>query len=669
MDYTYKFSLDDLRSGEERELYGAEGITLSACGEDDCVVLRLCKSCEAVYGLGERFDRVNQKGFTVRTEVMEKFCNQGEVSYCPVPFFYLESGAGMYIDTLTVVEFSFEMRDQAQIRVGKDSRGRFPEVYLFLGTPREILESFSRLTGRPRRVPKWSLGPWMSANRWDTQKETRRQLHLAKEYGFPHTVLVLEAWSDEATFYRFNDGGQWEDPAALIRELHVHGIHLILWQIPVLKKLQEGENHPVLEEDWTYAMENGLCIKNRDGSCYRIPEDHWFPGSLLPDFTNPETVKWWFEKRRHLLSMGVDGFKTDGGEFILRDDAVAWDGRTSLELRNAYASEYVRAYADFVGEDRILFSRAGYTGQQKAPIQWAGDQMSTWEELRHVMTAGLSIGLSGIPLWGFDIGGFAGPLPEPELYERAVQMAAFVPVMQWHSELVGGQFAERFPAAKGINDRSPWNISDCCGDRELLTRLRFWFRLRMNLLPYLYQQSIRSAESGLPMMRHPVIDYPGDRNAALADDCFLLGDLLVAPILEKGREAREVYLPGGTWSLLWPMEVSGEDGRTPDPFHLEGGKTCRVRCGMDRIPVFVRHGGCVALHLGEELCLGSDVGNGMDAYRNLCFYPAGREGEYFFQDDLGNEILLRWKDGHMESRRAAGETAYRILGESDLYQR
>lgn len=97
-------------------------------------------------------------------------------------------------------------------------------------------------------------------------------------------------------------------------------------------------------------------------------------------FSNLETVDWWFEKRKYLLMTIVDGFKTDRGEFILSNDIVAANGCTGLEMRNGYAESYVKAYSRFVGKDRVLFSRAGYKGQQKYPIQWAGDHMSKWEE-------------------------------------------------------------------------------------------------------------------------------------------------------------------------------------------------------------------------------------------------------------------------------------------------
>ena len=111
----------------------------------------------------------------------------------------------------------------------------------------------------------------------------------AEKLEFPGSVLVVEAWSDEATFYRFNEHGEWPHPEKMIQTLKEKGIHTVLWQIPVLKKMEKEKSHPVLKEDIEYAVKRDLCVKNQDGSLYRIPEEHWFSGSLLPDFSKKET--------------------------------------------------------------------------------------------------------------------------------------------------------------------------------------------------------------------------------------------------------------------------------------------------------------------------------------------------------------------------------------------
>ena len=643
---------------------------LSVEDSDEKCKIQMKHIYQSIYGMGERFNRVNQKGLTVASEIIEKFCNQGDISYCPIPFFFTDHGFGVFVDTFTVTQFRFE--EDIEISISRDSLGRWPVIYFFNGTPKDIIRAYSDITGRPSITPKWSFGPWMSANRWNTEEETINQLRLTEQNKIPHSVMVLEAWSDEATFYRFNEHGEWKNPELLVQQLLEKGIHLILWQIPVLKRMDHGLTHNILDMDWEYAIEHNLCIRNSDETPYTIPEDHWFGGSLLPDFTNPDTVKWWFDKREYLLDMGVAGFKTDGGEFVLSDDIITYDGQTGLEMRNRYASSYVEAYSNFVGKNRVIFSRAGFTGQQNYPMQWAGDQLSTWEEFVHILKAGLSIGLSGVPFWGFDIAGFAGPMPSIELYERATQLAVFVPVMQWHSEPSGGQFEELVSNAEGNNDRSPWNISKVYKDETLIERVGFHYNLRMNLLPYLYHQALISGENGQPMMKHLIFEYPEDANVYDIEDSFMLGDILIAPILKEGSRERIVYLPEGMWTGLWQMTAETEEadttkskvsirGTEDDCLRLKGGRSYLIKCGKERIPAFIRDGGCLALNLGDDLKLGSNVGNQTSGYTNLCFYMAGEVGEYHFADDEENEIYLCWNNGSYKVNQMTGNINYKVL--------
>lgn len=610
-------------------------------------IITLDISYDAVYGIGERFNHVNQKNLNIEAKVYEKFCNQGKFTYCPIPFFFTNTGIGVFIDTYTVTEYEF--KNSIKIKLKKDSNGKFPIIYFFKGTPKEIVESYSEITGKPLLPPKWAFGIWMSANRWDNEKEVETQVLLHEKYNLPANVMVLEAWSDEATFYRWNSKAKWSDPKKMIDNLHNKGIHLILWQIPVIKKMPQDQYNEELENDWKYAIENKLCIFNDDGSPYTIPEDHWFGGSLVPDFTNKETVKWWFSKRKHLLDIGIDGFKTDGGEFILKDNIIAHNGYTGLEMKNAFVKSYMKEYRKFIGDKRVLFSRAGYTGQQNYSIQWAGDQVSTWEEFRHVLVAGLSIGLSGVPYWGFDIGGFSGPLPSVELYERATQMAVFTPIMQWHSEPLGGQFNDSMSIERGDNDRSPWNIAKFYKDEGLISRLKFHYNLRSNLLPYLYDQAIKSSKTGLPMMKHLILEYPNDKNVLNVEDSFMLGDILVSPIVYEGQYEKKVYLPEGSWIDLW----SGKK--------RIGGKSYIITCGKERIPVFLREGCCIALNLSNEYKIGSSVGNNPNSYCNLCFYITGIKGKYHFMDNLGNNIYIEWKDKARNVKVVSGNVKYHII--------
>ena len=599
------------------------------------------------YGMGEKFNAVNQKGRRVVNKVEEHFCFQGEYTYCPAPFFWTDTGFGLYVRTDRETVFDFR---EGEVVISCPAEAA---VYLFCGRPEEIIREYLALLGPVKLPPKWAFAPWISANHWSSQADVEQQLELLKRYDFPASVLVVEAWSDEATFYLFNgarytpvsdgkalryedfdfSGTPWPDPAGMLQRLHDAGVHFVLWQIPVYKK--QGPDEVCSRQndlDRADATARRLCVMKADGTPYTIPDGHWFSGSMIPDFTNPETVKSWFDKRQYLLDIGVDGFKTDGGEFIYSPDAAFHDGGTGLEGKNRYAQDYTGAYTRFLGDGHVLFSRAGYAGQHTTPIHWAGDQQSQNSELKGALTAGLSAALTGIPFWSFDIGGFAGPLPTPELYRRATQLACFCPVMQWHSEPDGGQFKDLMPGGDGNNERSPWNMAKLADDPEYLDGLRYWHNLRMNLLPYLYSTATACAATGKPMMRPPVYDWPDNPDAASIEDEFLLGDsLLVAPVLEENASTRRVYLPEGEWTNLY----SGE--------HLKGGQWVEADC-REQIPVYLRCGYGIALNLGEDRQLGSSVGNRMDGYVHLHFRLAGSSGTMDFSDDLGSHLRLTWEN-------------------------
>lgn len=299
---------------------------------------------------------------------------------------------------------------------------------------------------------------------------------------------------------------------------------------------------------------------------------------MIPDYTNPETVQTWFAKRQYLLDMGVDGFKTDGGEFIYRPDVRFMDGSDGKSGKNRYARDYTCAYRDFIGSQRVLFSRAGFSGQHTVPMHWGGDQQSQNAELRSQLHAGLSAAASGILFWGFDIAGFAGPLPTLDLYRRAIQMACFCPIMQWHSEPDGGQFKELMPGGEGNNERSPWNLAAAYNAPEFVDEMRFWHKLRERLRPYLWETAQACVAGNMPMMRPLSFLWPEDEAALACEDEYMLGDaLLAAPLLEENAESRQVYLPEGEWI--------GFFDRKP----YQGKQMICTDCD-GKIPVFIRSG-------------------------------------------------------------------------------
>lgn len=549
---------------------------------------------EGFYGFGERFNALNQRGTQLDTLVFEQYKNQGKRTYIPMPWFLSSRGYGFYAETAGRVRFDLAAMDNAAWSAVLPL-DRALTVHLFTGAgPLSHVQSFNRLTGPAEQPPDWIFGPWMSGNEWNTQAEVMRQVALSAEHDIPATVLVIEAWSDEATFYIWNGAdytprvddqplryddfsfsptGPWPDPKGMIDELHRRGIKLVLWQIPVLKQMDDA--HAQHDLDRAMALERGYCLRNEDGTPYHV-RPIWFHDSLLLDPSNPEARSWWLDKRAYLLDdLGVDGFKTDGGEHLWSSDVVMHNGARGDAAMNLYPNLYISMYHDLMrarGLEPLTFSRAGFVGAQSVPCHWAGDENSTWPAFRATVLAGLNAGLSGIAFWGWDIGGFSGEIPDAELYLRGTAVAAFCPIMQYHSELNNHR--------KPSRDRTPWNIAERTGRPEVIDIYRHFAKLRLRLQPYLQAEAGHCVANGEPMMRPLFLDWPDEPQAWQIDDQYMLGrSLLVAPVLEPGATRRRLFLPPGDWLDFW----------TEEP--VSGGQWIDMATPLDHIPVFRRAGG------------------------------------------------------------------------------
>ncbi|HHW48481.1 MAG TPA: glycoside hydrolase family 31 protein [Clostridiaceae bacterium] len=604
------------------------------------------KANEKIYGMGERYSHLQFRGKEVDNFVYNQYLNQGLKTYLPIPFFISSAGYGLLLDTAMYSVFRFAPDNSNHLEIEADLGDVNVEMslYFFFGKPKEILNSYTDLTGKPELPPNWVFGPWMSSNNWNSQAEVLKQVQLTKKHAIPATVIVLEQWSDETTFYIFNDArynvkpgdvylkyedftfpedGKWPDPKGMVQELHDEGIRILLWQAPV-QKYMHGVKHEQRDEDERTMLKNGYCVKYEDGSPYRIPYFEWFDGSLIPDFTNPNAAEWWLNKRLYLIKdIGIDGFKTDGGECVFGKCLRFHNGKTGAEMRNLYPYYYIKAYNEFLkkhgGKDKITFSRSGYTGIQKFPLHWAGDEQSTFEAFRASVRAGLNCGASGIPFWGWDIAGFDGDIPTPELFIRSAGMAAFCPVMQYHT------------APGELNkDRTPWNLAKQTGNEKVIETFKKYADLRMNLLPYITAQAKISSRTGIPLMRAMFIEYPDDRNCEDLDQQYFFGDsLLVAPVMEENGIYKDIYLPDGLWIDLFSNKTE------------EGGRFLKVRTELDEIPVFMKENSIIPLNLSNSLELFSHVGNQTDKYTNLCFmiFITGI-AKYVYEDYHGNVINI-----------------------------
>jgi alpha-glucosidase (family GH31 glycosyl hydrolase) len=594
-----------------------------------CSIGFLSPPDEAFYGFGQRFNALNQRGNCLDSRVYDQPKNQGKRTYFPVPFFLSSQGYGMWVRTNRSLKFDLAATKNNCWQLECEIDRFNPEIdfYFFLGKePVNILDAFTSFSGRPEMPPPgWAFGLWLSSNNWDSQEDIVTQVALAKRNHIPATVMVIEAWSDESTFYIWNDAGykrihpskpyhlsdfvfpstgRWPDPKAMVDIIHQAGMRLVLWQIPVIRKLdsEKEDSQSQNKADEAYAIKKDYCLKLKNGEPYRV-QPPWFRGSLLIDFTNPQATKWWFNKRAYLLrEMGVDGFKTDGGEHLWTREVKFFDGSWGNERINTFTLLYQAAYYRFLKKirrsDMVLFSRSGSTGAQTYPSHWMGDENSTWEAFRASFYAMLNLGISGVPFVGWDMAGFGGELPSAELYLRAVAASVFCPIMQLHAE----HSEPKIPCV----DRTPWNMQERTGDPEIVKVFRQFVDLRMNLIPYILSEAWSSQQTGLPMMRALPLEYPNKMSYRSYPLEYFFGKaLLVAPVVEPGMQVLEVSLPPGEWRDLWTGDV------------FCGPRLIRAPVPKDRIPVYQRKGTILSLNLGEDMELCSPVGIDTEHYENL----------------------------------------------------
>lgn len=594
---------------------------------------------EQFYGFGEKYNGLDQRGKVVDTYVYNQYQDQGARTYLSVPFFYSSRGYGVYLASTYYSRFDMAADAPLQYNFTVDTNGSSTSMldyYLMSGEPTDVIRAYTELSGKPQVFPKWAFGLWMSANEWDRQSEVLNAVRQSKANDIPATVIVLEQWSDENTFYIFNDstytpkpGGEalayhdftfsekWPNPNAMAGTIHDSGMKLLLWQVPVLKHTDYSWEQKDIDE--AYMIQQGYAVGDGQGGQYRTPAGSWFGDSLLLDFTNQEAVDWWMSKRAYLFDgVGIDGFKTDGGEMVWGRNASFFNGSNGREMRNAYPNAYIKGYHDFSALKTgtgMTFSRAGTAGVQQTGAFWAGDQSSSFRAFKDALSAGLSAGVSGIPFWGWDLAGFTGAFPSAELYKRSTMMSAFAPIMQVHSEKSNPSPSE---------ERSPWNVQARTGDSSIVSHFSYYVNTRMNILPYIYSEAMQCSNDGTPLMRAMFIDFPKDYSVYSLDEQYMFGrELLVAPVLNEGQRVKMVYLPEGEWIDLFHNAMTA------------GGGSKEYYCDVDTIPVYVRNGSIIPMNLNSDYELGGTIGNDIDNYTNLTFriYPSGSGSYTLYHSD------------------------------------
>jgi alpha-glucosidase/alpha-D-xyloside xylohydrolase len=469
-----------------------------------------------------------------------------------------------------------------------------PLDLFFIGAndPATIMSEYALLTGDPELPPLWSLGYQQSHRTVASREEVLTEAKSFREKKLPCDALIYlgtgfcpSGWNTENGSFSWNSN-VFPDPKEMLDQLHRDNFHVVVHSVILTDKLR-GSVHDHCE---------------------------------LPSFDEEQAGCYWDAHRKD-FAMGVDGWWPDEGDPLdiasrLVRNRMYWEG-PQIDRPNE------RPYA---------LHRNGYAGMQRyASFLWSGDVYSTWETLKTHIPIGINTGLSGIPYWGTDIGGFV-PTPEftAELYLRWFQFGAFCPLFRCH----GRNWKLRLPWGWNTGDPGPMEISRYEGaaipdpselhNAQVEPICRKYLELRYRMLPYIYSAVRECTLTGMPVMRALWLHYPHDPKAVARDDEYLWGrDVLVAPVVEKSATLRQVYLPAGSWYDFWTGE------------RIEGGREISRNVDLEIMPLYVRAGSILPLGPVKQY-----VHQESNEPLTISIYP-GADGSFLLYEDDGKSFNYR----------------------------
>ena len=601
---------------------------------------------EMYFGLGERAGDTNRMGHSYRMcnlDPMGYNARTTDPLYKHIPFYITwkkESRVafGLFYDTLS--DCSFDMGREldnyhGHYRYFAADYGDLDYYFIAGETPAEVTRRYTWLTGRPAFTPKWGLGYSGSTMTYTDAPNAQLRMNEFLDGCKKHDILCdsfhlssgYTSIADKRYVFNWNRD-KFPDPAGFVQHYLDHGVRLCANIKPCLLR-----DHPRYAE----AAQAGLFVHDANGQPTQV--QFWDETGTYLDFTNPKTYNWWKAGvTDSLLGYGIASTWNDNNEFEIWSDKPLINGfgdqRRACEAKPLHTLLMIKAsreaQREFAPDVRpFLISRSGAAGMQRYVQTWSGDNYTSWETLRYNIKMAMGMALSGVSNTGHDIGGFAGPAPEPELLLRWVQHGIFLPRFSIHS----------WNDDKTVNE--PWMYP------EITANIRELIKFRYRLIPYLYDLLWRSHSNFEPMIRPTLYDFPDDERCFEEnDDMMLGGKLLVASVVAPGQDKREVYLPQGcAWFDFWRGD------------RFEGGQTITLPAPWDRPPLLVREGSAIPLNLAEQhFAAPADR-------RGFALFPPAAGGEMndtFFEDDGESEAYRQQQYGTWQLHLLADATTLEL---------
>lgn len=535
---------------------------------------------ERYYGLGDKTGPLNLHGRRFRTLALDALGydpQSGDPLYKHWPFVLTRAPSGqwwgIYYDTLAACTF-----DMGCEHDNYHDLFRYVEIddgdldyYLMVGdTPAVVISQFVRLIGGTHLPPRWSLGFAQTAMGLADAPDAQAQLEAF--------IIRIQAEGIPCSSFHYGSGyssrgkrryvftwnrDKFPDPQTLNDQFHAAGMQLVANLKPCLL-----DDHPAFTEVATM----GGFIHDTQAQT-PVVEQFWDGVGSHLDFTHPGVVAWWQKSlTEEVLDYRIDAGWNDNNEYAVMDDAASCHGfgqalpmhrarplHGLLMTRSTFEAQAMRQPASGV----FTVTRGGPPGLQRYAQTWTGDNTTSWETLRWNIRTGLQMSLSGMFNVGHDVGGFAGPSPDPELFVRWVQACCLNPRMVMNSW-----------KADGTNN-VPWLHPQVTAEVGAAIRLRYL------LMPYLWSLFERAHTHHEPIIRPSFYDFPDDESCFTDSDDFMLGHaLLVAPVVQAGATSRRVYLPSGP--SAWFDFYTGQ--------RLDSGQTHDVLAPLATLPLFVQSG-------------------------------------------------------------------------------
>jgi oligosaccharide 4-alpha-D-glucosyltransferase len=527
---------------------------------------------EALYGAGARATGMNRRGhrFTLYNRAHYGYDDHSELLNFTLPVAMSSRLYALHFDNAAIGHLDFDSRKDNTLAYETIS-GRKTYQVIAGDNWDDIVASYTSLTGRQPLPPRWAFGNFASRFGYHSEQEARDTVNKFRAEKIPVDAIVFDLYwfGKEVKGTMGNlawDKDNFPTPKKMVADFAAQGVKTVLITEPFVLTTSSR---------WQEAVTRRALAT--DGKGAPATYDFFFGNTGIVDLYKPEGRDWFWNIYKNLRNeYGVAGWWGDLGEPEVHPSRVRHGANGELgadQVHNIYGHDWARLIhegyrKDFPNERPFILMRAGYSGSQRfGLIPWSGDVNRSWGGLKSQPEIALQMGMQGIGYMHSDLGGFANPYLDDELYTRWLQYGVFQPVFRPHAqEAVASEPVFREEATKNL--------------------ARAAIRLRYSLLPYNYTAAFDNSQSGAPLMRSMLFEEPDNENARGNAAAYLWGrDLLVAPITEPGARRKEVYLPAT--SAAW---FDFHTGRRYD-----GGITAVTPVTLDHIPVFVRGGAFIPM--------------------------------------------------------------------------